>query len=120
MDGPAALGSSAWDAGTGTRCDNRHGSSLTLLEMRARKLLVHDNAGWRDKVQSRLGPDLTLTSTSMPRWSDGNPRKVPWRGSASRGSRTTATVMRSFLPTAPFVGSKSIQPPPGRYTCAQA
>ena len=22
-------------------------------------------------------PDMTLTSTSMPRWSDGNPMKVP-------------------------------------------
>jgi hypothetical protein len=34
--------------------------------------------------------DVTLTCTSMPRWSDGNPMKVPWSGIAWCGSRTTA------------------------------
>jgi hypothetical protein len=55
-------------------------------------------------------PDVTLTCTSMPRWSDGNPMKVPWSGIAWCGSHTTATVTRPILPTLPLVGSKSVQP----------
>ena len=40
--------------------------------------------------------------------------KVPCSGIAWSGSRTTATVTRPILPTLPLVGSKSIQPVPGR------
>ena len=35
-------------------------------------------------------PDATLTCTSMPRWSDGNPMKVPWSGIAWRGPASAA------------------------------
>jgi hypothetical protein len=59
-------------------------------------------------------PDVTFTCTSMSRWSDEDPMKVPWSGIASCGSRTTATVTSPMLPTLPLVGSKSIQPVPGR------
>ena len=39
---------------------------------------------------------------------------LPDNGTAWRGSRTTATRIRSRLPTMPLVGSNSTQPAPGR------
>jgi hypothetical protein len=33
--------------------------------------------GWGFAQIAFGGPDITLTSTSMPRWSDGNPTKAP-------------------------------------------
>src|SRR6516225_15108 len=53
---------------------------------------------------------VTSTSTVMPRWSEGKPVQVPEIGTAWRGSRATATRIRSRLPTMPLVGSYSTQP----------
>ena len=62
---------------------------------------------------SASGTATTLTATFMARWSDLVPIHVPCNGIASRGSRATATRTRSWFPTMPPDGSKSIQPGPG-------
>jgi hypothetical protein len=57
-----------------------------------------DQTGWancgyverRTEIASGV-PGVMLTCTSMSRWSDGDPKKVPWSGIAWCGSRTTAT-----------------------------
>src|SRR5690348_9114772 len=60
------------------------------------------------------GSAVASTSTVMPSKSDGKPVQVPETGTAWRGSRATATRIRSWLPTIPLVGSNSTQPAPGR------
>jgi hypothetical protein len=57
---------------------------------------------------------VTLTVTSMPRKDEGEPTKVPHSGRTSLASQATATRMRLRLPTMLLVGSKSIQPAPGK------
>jgi hypothetical protein len=59
-------------------------------------------------------PDVTVTSTVMPRKSDGLAVKVPEIGKACDGSRVTATRMRLSPAISPLVGSYSTQPAPGR------
>lgn len=61
-----------------------------------------------------IGREVTRTSTFIARKSPGPPVQLPAMGIAWVGSRTTATRIRSRLPTMPLVGSNSIQPEPGR------
>src|SRR5260370_11766577 len=57
-------------------------------------------------------PRRTITSTDIPRLTSVLPNHVPVKGMAWRGSRATATRIRSRFPTTPLVGSKSTQPAP--------
>jgi hypothetical protein len=64
--------------------------------------------------QVPLISSTTLTPTSMPRNEEAGPMNVPHSGSALRGSHATATRIKLRLPTMLLVGSKSIQPAPGK------
>src|ERR1700676_2962582 len=63
---------------------------------------------------------VTLTVTSMPRKELLGPVKVPQSGRTCSGDQATATRIRLRFPTILLVGSKSIQPAPGKKACIQA
>src|SRR6185295_6015790 len=63
---------------------------------------------------------LTFTVTSMPTNAPGEPEYVPQRGRTCSGDQATPTRIRLRFPMMLLVGSKSIQPAPGRYACIHA
>jgi hypothetical protein len=72
------------------------------------------DSSWATACQVPLVSSTTLTPTSMPRNEEAGPMNVPHSGSALRGSHATATRIKLRLPTMLLVGSKSIQPAPGK------
>ena len=74
---------------------------------------------WAEEHQRRDGSypypsSVTVTVTSMPRNDEAEPTKVPHNGRTCFESHATATRMRLRLPMMLLVGSKSIQPAPGK------
>src|ERR1035437_2693374 len=63
---------------------------------------------------------VTLTVTSIPRNELEEPSKVPHKGKTRSGDQAPATRIRFRFPTTLLVGSKSIQPAPGKYVCIHA
>src|SRR5690242_16921081 len=82
--------------------------------------VARSRPGWPNRWLVGVSEHVTVTSTTIPRLSAGKPVQVPHSGTAWAGSRAIATRMRSWLPAIPLVGSNSIQPAPGTYTCTHA